>query len=152
MKRRQVEPAVESIHVWSHEEACRLLPYIASIVRSLREHRLDAQRYRLAAERLQAKPGRPDRNALIEESEALGEARAAEERFEDALHELHALDIYSLDPIRGQALVPFAHGQDLAWYVFDLFEDDKLRSWRFHSDPLDMRRPVEELAGLATAA
>src|SRR5262245_60186184 len=122
MKRHRTQPRVQRIRDWPYDEARSVLPYIASIVRSLREHRLDAARHQLTAQRRADKPGRPDREAILAHEEALAEARRANEQFEEALEELNALDIYSLDPVRGQALVPFAHGDQLAWYVFDLFD------------------------------
>ena len=77
------------------------------------------------------------------------EAGEADERFHDALDELHTLDVYCLDPVAGLALIPFAVEKRLAWYVFDLFdEEDPLRFWRYHQDPLEKRWPIAEaLAG-----
>jgi len=152
MKPRRTKRHTQRIRVWAYEEARQALPYIASIVRSLREHRLDALAHDRQARRLAARPGRPDRAAILAEEQAKQEAVRAAERFEEALDELNAQDIYCLDPIRGQALVPFAHGEQLAWYVYDLFDGDELRFWRFHSDPLDTRRPVAELAEPAGSA
>ena len=146
MKSRRTKKHVQDIRVWDYDEAKRALPYVASVVRSVREHRLDAQRNHLTAERLAAKPGRPTRESIIAHEDALNAAREADDRFEDALAELNALDIYCLDPVHGTALIPFAHENDLAWFVYDLFEEDELRTWRLHTDPLDTRRPVKELA------
>ena len=45
--------------------------------------------------------------------------------------------------VGGLALIPFAVEKRLAWYVFDLFdEEDPLRFWRYHQDPLEKRRPM----------
>lgn len=148
MKRHRTQTRVQRIRNWSYDEAREALPYITSIVRSLREHRLDEASQQRAAERLDATPGRPDRDAIIAHEEALAEARRANERFEEALEELNTLDIYSLDPATGQALVPFAHGDELAWYIFDLFDGADLRFWRLHSDPLETRRPLAALSEL----
>jgi hypothetical protein len=136
----------QPIQVWSHEQAKALLPYVASIVTSLREHKLAAMQHDLTARRLAARPGRPDRDALLAHQEAVEEARRADERFEQALDELHALDVHCLDPLAGQALIPFVHDDQLAWYVFDLFDSTPLRSWRYHSDPLEKRRPLDEIS------
>jgi hypothetical protein len=143
-KRRQ-----ETIQVWSHERARAAIPYIAAVVRSLREHWLDATAKHETARRLSARPGRPDRAALIAEADALRDAREAEDRFEDARVELESLDVYCLDPSAGLALIPFMHDNLLAWYVFDLFSTDPIRFWRFHSDPLKTRRPLTQLLGHA---
>src|SRR6266446_176739 len=96
-------------------------------------------------ERLARRPGRPDRGALIAHAEAVREAAEANERFESGLKELLRLHMYCLDPVRGLALIPFAHGDQLAWFVFDLFEANPLGAWRYHEDPLTTRRPLAEL-------
>ena len=44
-------------------------------------------------------------------------------------------------------MIPFGKGDELAWYVFDLFSKQGLEAWRFHGDPLEMRRPLEQNAG-----
>jgi len=109
---------------------------------SLREHRLDAVRQRLKADRLAGKPGRPNRSMIIAQEETRGAAGAAEARYQEALDELQALDVYCLDAVAGEALVPFVHDEQLAWFIFDLFDEQQLRFWRFHEDPLDTRRPI----------
>ena len=111
----------------------------------MREEGLEAQAQHLRAQRLAQRPGRADRTQLIEHAETVREAAAANERFESALQELLELHIYSLDPVRGLALIPFAHGDQLAWFVFDLFEPNRLATWRYHEDPLTTRRPIAEL-------
>jgi len=139
----------ETIQVWPYDQARRVLPYVASIMRSLREHCLEAQQQQLAAHRLVKRPGRPDRTAILAHTETVKAAKEAEEHFHQALDELHTLDIYCLDPVAGLALIPFAKEKRLAWFVFDLFEEsDSLRFWRYHQDPLEQRRPIAEaLAG-----
>lgn len=134
----------QTIQPWTYEQARGVLPYLRSIVRSLREERLNALAENQKAAVLTARPGRPNRATLIAREEALRNTRAAEDRFEAALDELHVLDIYCLDPVRGEALVPFIHDEQLAWYVFDLFDDEPFRFWRLHSDPLETRRPRGE--------
>ena len=135
----------ETIQVWTYDQARRVLPYVASIMRSLREHRLEAQQQHLSAHRLAKRQGRSDRAALIAHTEVALAAKEAEERFHQALDELHTLDVYCLDPAAGLALIPFAIDNRLAWFVFDLFDQsDPIRSWRYHQDPLEMRRPIAE--------
>ena len=68
----------------------------------------------------------------------------ARDRYREAEEELHRLDVYCLDPIRGEGVIPFAHAEQLAWFLFDLFDSPPIRFWRYHSDPLDVRRPIEE--------
>jgi hypothetical protein len=42
-------------------------------------------------------------------------------------------------------LIPILHENKLAWLVFNLFDEDPLRYWRFHKDALEVRRPVAEI-------
>lgn len=143
-KNRRAERRVQFIPVWTFGQVQHALPYIASVMRSLREHRLAALSHDRKARRLAALPGRPDRATLIAQQEAVREAREADEHFQAALDELHTLDIYCLDPVRGEALIPFAHEQQLAWFVFDLFQPSYIHSWRFHTDPLETRHPLTD--------
>jgi hypothetical protein len=136
------KPRAQSLRVWTFSEAQAAIPYIASVVRSIREHALEALAHARVAQRIANRPGRPNREALISHEEAAREARESDEEFRDAVAELQALDIYCLDPIQGQALVPFVHDEQLAWYIFDLHEPQAFRFWRFQSDPEDTRRPI----------
>jgi hypothetical protein len=131
-----------AFRVWTLAQTEAALPYIASIVRSLREHTVEARNQHRALEVLNAKPGRPDRAALIAVQETERAARRADEQGREAESELSALDILSLDALNGLALVPFVHDEQLAWYVFDLFDTPSLRFWRFQTDPTDTRRPI----------
>jgi hypothetical protein len=133
------------VRPWTYAKIQAALPYITSIMRSLRERRLEAARLGVAARRLGEQPGRPDRSAIIAYEEAAHEARLAEDRFQEAVQELHNLDVFCLDPIQGLALVPFVHDQQLAWFVYDMFDANPLQHWRFHTDELDVRRPIAEI-------
>jgi hypothetical protein len=141
----------KAIRLWTLAQARSAVPYIRSVMTSLRAHRLDVQGHRRRARLLARRPGRPDRAALIEQEDTLQEARRAHERFGEALQELSDLDIYCVDPLGGLALIPFVQKEKLAWMVFDLFGDDVLGSWRYHDDPLDTRRPIAEAAKEGTA-
>ena len=132
------------IQVWNYSQATAALPYLASVMGSVRECRLESVRLKLEARKLASAPGRPDRSRIIAQEEAAHEGQRAEQRYHEALQELHALDVYCLHPIGGQALIPFVHDERLAWFVFDLFDPGRLRSWRYHTDPLDRRRPIAE--------
>jgi hypothetical protein len=142
MKRSKKETKSRPLQVWTLTQARQARPYINSIVRSLREHALDVIAHRQAIDKLNSRPGRPDRAALIALHDVQAEFRQAEARMQDAAHELAVLDIYSLDPVQGTALVPFVHDGQLAWYIFNLFDTDPFRFWRFQTDPDDTRRPV----------
>jgi Uncharacterized conserved protein (DUF2203) len=132
----------QTIQVWTYEQAQAATPYITSILRSLREHALEALQHYRRAKRLADRPGRPSRATIIAQQEAEREAHQADDRFQDALGELQEMDIYTLDPIQGQALIPFVHNDQLAWYIFDLFDSQPFRFWRFQSDPEETRRPL----------
>src|SRR4051794_12945872 len=134
------------IRPWTHARAQAALPYVRSVMQSLRDHYLEAQSQHLCAQRLAERPGRPDRAALIAREDALKAAAQGQERFDEALNELGRLDIYCIDPLGGVAFIPFIHEEQLAWYVFDLFSEKPLDSWRFHEDPLETRRPIAEVA------
>jgi hypothetical protein len=140
--RKSSKRSEETIQVWTYDQAGRVLPYVASIMRTLRESRLEALQQDRIVRKLALTPGRPGRVQLIAQEEAARLVRAAQDRFEEALEELHTLDIYCLDPVAGQALIPFAQDDELAWYVYDLFDGSSLRFWRYHRDPLETRRPV----------
>jgi hypothetical protein len=143
--RKQSRRRRQTIRVWNYEEARALAPYLASVLRSLREHWLDRQAHRRRAQRTAGRTGRPQRQALIDHAEAVHGIREARDRFEESLEELHRLDVYCLDPVRGEALVPFVHEAQLAWFVFDLFDPEPYRFWRRHADALETRRPLAEI-------
>jgi Uncharacterized conserved protein (DUF2203) len=134
-------------HLWTYEAALSAVPYLRAVVRSLREHWLHVRSVRRQIQRLNSLPGRPDRQTLIRRAVAVKELDQAEMRLEETFDELKGIDVYSLDPAQGLALIPFGKGDALAWYVFDLFAPLGLESWRLHSDPLETRRPLERNAG-----
>lgn len=141
-QRNQEAEATIALRLWTYAEAVKAVPYLRSIVRSLREHWLEAQRARLQVRRIDARPGRPDRQTLLWREAAEREAERAEESLEETLNELLALDVYGLDPVKGLALIPFRQGDDLAWFIFDLFAPHGLAGWRFQADPLETRRQL----------
>ena len=135
------------LQVWSFDKARSAIPYILSVVRSLREHALEVQSRLQEVKRLDELSGRPDRTRIINRQEAQRELHRAEHRFEDAAADLEQMDVFCLDPIRGQALVPFVHDEQLAWYIFDLFDNKYFRFWRYQSDPEETRRPITAQQG-----
>jgi hypothetical protein len=147
MNRHRSKRRQQTIHVWTYEQARQAQPYVASILRSLREAYLDARIHERARKRLAQRPGRPTRVDLIDQDEAGRGAERGYARLQEVLQELQELDLYSLDPLGGVALIPVLHDNQLAWLVFELFADDPLRFWRFHKDSLDTRRPVAEMLG-----
>ncbi len=67
--------------LWTYAEAIRALPYLRAIARSLREHWLEMQQARQQIRRMNARPGRPNRQTLLLRKEAIREAELAKERF-----------------------------------------------------------------------
>ena len=132
------------LRFWNYGEAVKARSYLRAILGSLREHSLNLQNARLKSERLDSRPGRPNRETLIERADAVREVEQADRDFHETIHELNALDVYCVDPARGLAMIPFQKGNSLAWYVFDLFAPQGLVGWRFHSDPIEARRPLAE--------
>lgn len=130
------------VRIWDLDEARRALPYITSVMGSVREHFLEMRSYQICADRLACRPGRPDRGTIIAEQEARREADAARERCREAADELHALHIQCLDPARGEALVPFLHDDQVAWLVYDLFAPTDFVCWRYDNDPPETDRPM----------
>jgi hypothetical protein len=142
-KNRRGRPA-KILRLWTHIDAEKALPYVRSIMGSLREHWLDVHRAKQHQRRLDRKSGRPSRAALLEREGATQDSDSAVDRFDESLGELMALDIYCVDPVEGLALIPFRKGEELAWFVFDLFLPERLETWRLHNDPMEMRRPLAE--------
>src|SRR5262245_43483863 len=153
MKRRanKAKSRHTPFQVWTFAQAMAAIPYIRSILTSLREHAQDILSWKGRGERLAALPGRPDRDTLIATQDASREQQRAEGRFEEAAEELEAVNVYCADPVQGQALLPFIHDEQPAWYLFDLFDPKPLRFWRYHNDPDDTRRPVAALQGQASS-
>jgi hypothetical protein len=135
----------QQLRLWTLAEARAATPYLTSVLRSLREHHVEAQCQNRTARRIGERPGRLDRTGRIHQEEAARAAGRSQDRFQQALDELQALDVYCLDPLQGLALIPFVHDDQLAWFVFDLFDTEPLRSWRYHNDPLETRRPLSDL-------
>lgn len=134
-----------TVRVWTYDEARKAAPYIAGVMRSLREQRIEALSRDRHAKQLADRPGRPNREMLVAQAESNRQAREADDRFNDSLTELHTLDVFCSDPLQGEAFIPFLQENKLAWFVFDLFgEPDHIKQWRYHDDPLEHRRPIAE--------
>ncbi len=143
-KHKKSKAKRQVVRVWTYPQAQGALPYIGSVMRSLREHWLEAQRHEAAVKRLGGKPGRPDRTALLALEEEGREAREARDRFNEAYQELQDIEVFCIDPNQGVAVVPFVHDDKLAWLIYDLFAGDGFQNWRYHDDPLEQRRPIAE--------
>jgi hypothetical protein len=134
----------QAVRVWSYDEAKKAIPYVRSIVTSMRENQIEAVSRLREAKALSHRPGRPDRAALVEHAETSWLADAATARFEEAENELNALDVFTINAVRGEVAFPFVHDKKLAWFLFDQFDEEPIRFWRYHDDPLESRRPIAE--------
>lgn len=139
----------KGLRLWTLARAHKALPYVAPVLRSLREHWLEMRSHRRRARRLALRRGRPDTATLIAQQEAQNEATRASTAYADALRELQALEITCVDPVRGEALFPISHKKKLAWLLYDLFDEQPLRFWRYQEDTADVRRPVVGAEGEA---
>jgi hypothetical protein len=134
MKRSKGQLDSVTPRLWTFKEAQAAVPYFSSLARSLREHYLEILAKRREVQMVAERLGRPDRKALIQEQEARRDLQKAEQDYQDALEELSELNVHPLDPSKGMALVPFIQDNQSAWYVFDLFDSQPIRSWRYQSD------------------
>ena len=126
--------------LWTFEEAQAATPYISSVARSLREHYLQVLAKRRELQLLAGRHGRPERKALIQQQEARRDLHKAEQDYQNTLEELSELNVRALAPGQGTAVVPFVQDDQPAWYVFDLFDSQPIRSWRYQSDPDETRQ------------
>ncbi len=145
-KQHDQEPEqVINLRLWALPDVFKAVPYIRSLMQSLREGWLDLRQAQETVERTKALPGRPTRDILIRLEEAQRDVERAETRLEEIVADMMALSAYCVDPVAGLAVIPFLRGQELAWYVFDLFDEKGIIAWRLYSDPLEVRRPLAEL-------
>jgi hypothetical protein len=142
VKSNKARRGASTLRLWTFEDAQAAVPYLASVIRSMREHYLELLALRRQLLAVADRPGRPDRKALIAEQEIRRDLNRVEQEYQCALDDLEALDVQPLDPSQGTALVPFVHDEQLAWYIFDLFDNQPIRSWRYQSDPDETRRKL----------
>jgi hypothetical protein len=135
----------ETRRLWTFEEAQAAVPYFSVVTRSLREHYLEMSAKSREVQKFTERHGRPDRKARIEQQEACRDLLKAAQDYRDTLEELSALGVQPLHADQGIALVPFVHDDQSAWYIFDLFDSQPIRSWCYQSDPEETRRPLTAL-------
>ena len=99
-KKNQTATATINVRLWTHAQALKAVPYLRAIVGSLREHWLAMRQARLQSQRMDARPGRLKRHERFLREELDREADFAQEQLEEAIHELAAMDVYSIDPAR----------------------------------------------------
>jgi len=142
-RRERSKKRMRVMTLWNWSDVLKAVPYLHSIVGSLREHWLDVLNVKNKIAKAAAQPGLPKRQQLIEEKVHNDDHHAAQTKFEDALDELNQIDVFLLDPVRGLAMIPFRKEDDLAWYVFDHFATRGVIGWRLHNDPIEKCRPLD---------
>jgi hypothetical protein len=131
------------IRLWTYPDALRAVPYLNRVLGSVREHWLTMQRQRVHIDRLGQR--RADRDTLIRLQDAERDSHRATENFRDSLRELRKIDVFLLDPVQGIAFIPFQRDEELAWMIYDRFDERGLTGWRWHKDALETSRPLAEL-------
>lgn len=145
-KQHDQEPEqVVNLRLWSLPDAQKVVPYVRSLMQSLREGWLNLRQAQESVQRAKARPGRPNRDLIIQMEESQRDVERAEAELQDIVADMMALSAYCVDPVAGLAVIPFLRGQELAWYVFDLFDEKGIIAWRLYSDPLETRRPLADL-------
>jgi hypothetical protein len=147
MKKQRKQKAEEtiSLRLWTLAGARKAVPYVRSLVCSLRDDWLDLRQKQEQIARIAARPGRVDRDVLILLEDSRRDLQRAQAKLEETVEEMVAISAYGVDPAAGLAVVPFFHDNTLAWLVFDLFDPQGLVGWRMHSDPLETRRLLSDL-------
>jgi hypothetical protein len=135
------------IHLWTFAQAQAAVPLVRSIVQSLRDSWVEALLHDRSARRLADLPGRPTRASLTAQEDERQAARRAQDKFARTLDELEDLDVFCADPLNGLAVIPFRQNDQLAWFVFDLFDDAGLLAWRYDTDPMETRHSLDEVKG-----
>ena len=142
-RRRERSQRMQALRLWSWSEVVKAIPYLRSVIGSLREHYVDVLAAQRQIDKANNSKGPAKRQQIIEHQSSQEEHDRAQAKFEDSLEELNRLDVFLLDPVRGLALIPFRKGDELAWYVFDHYATRGVIGWRLHNDPIDECRPLD---------
>lgn len=155
MKKQRKQPesqATVALRLWTYAGVTKAIPYIRSLVQSMRDGWLELRQAQEHVRRIAARPGRPDRDSLIRLEESQRDVARQEAKLEETIDEMLVLSAFCVDPRAGLTVIPFMKGDELAWFVFDLFDPKGVNAWRLHTDPIETRRALTELdeAQLAT--
>ncbi len=153
-RRRERSNPMRVMRLWTWSEVAKAVPYLRSVVGSLREHWLDILTIQRRIDKAEAAKGPVKRPQMMAMQSHQDERSRAQTKFDDALEELNKVEVYLYDPIRGLAMIPCRKGDDLAWYVFDHFAAPGVIGWRYQKDPIDECRPLDDelVANAATTA
>ena len=145
MKRRKKKGHYRLLKVYSYDEATQMVPLLRSIVASVRDYWIEWQQNRRRLELLEKNTTLSKRQMLLEHGSLTENDRRLESQFFDSLEELNKFDVYLYDPVQGSAMIPMRQKDELAWIVFEAFDEAGLSGWRFHNDPLEERRSLEDV-------
>lgn len=143
-RRRERSQETHALRLWDWSEAAKAVPYFHSVLGSLREHWLELRSAQHRQDRRPDVAGPAKRQQILDEISCEEDRQRAQDKFEDSLDELNRLDVYLLDPVGGFALIPFRREDELAWFVFDHFAKDGVIGWRYHQDPIEECRPLDD--------
>jgi len=141
--RRERSKRMRALRLWDWNEVAKAVPYLRSVIGSLREHWIDVLNAQRKIDKADSSKQPAKTQQMIEQQANQDDRQRAQTKFDDALGELNHLDVFLLDPVRGTALIPFRKGDELAWYVFDHFTPSGVLGWRLHNDPMEVCRPLE---------
>ncbi len=144
-QRNKKAEATIAVRLWTYMGAKQAVPYLRSLVGSLREGWIEMRQAQEQVRKIEARPGRADRDSLILLEESNHDVSRVEAKLEDVVNEMLALSAYCVDPGAGLAVIPFLSNGALAWFFFDLFDEEGLVAWRLNTDPLETRRSLSEI-------
>ena len=144
-RRRERSRPMQVMHLWDRSEVTKAVPYLRSVIGSLREHWLEMINAERQLHRFDNDKAPFKRHQIIETEKRQVERQRAQDRFDDALEELIGVDVFLTDPVRGLAVIPFRNNDDVAWYCYDQFAKRGLVGWRYSNDPDDACRHLSTL-------
>ena len=112
--RRDSSKRLRVLHLWTLPEVRKAIPYLRSVVGSLREHWLEVLNAQRRGDLAAKNPTSEKRTGLLATARLQEECQNAQRRFDDALEELNKLDVFLLDAVQGMALLPFRKEVDPA--------------------------------------
>ena len=133
-----------SPRAWTYAEAVKAVPYLRSVVGSLRESWLQLRRAQREMQLIEGRGDRADRETLASRQDAQREANSAQSRVNEALAELAALHVDRLDPAQGLAMIPAGAGEKASWLVFDFFAPQGKQIRRSAEASRERQQPVAE--------
>lgn len=130
------------VQVWSYGQTIKALPYLLEVLRSLRENYLEMRFANHRLMKIDKSAKKPDRSVFIAKQDAQMECDVTSSKVAQDVAELESMGMVVVSPENAIIGIPFIEEDQLAWFIFSLFEKDYLVGWRFTSDPQDTRRTI----------